>query len=140
MPLAAIGVIVVALLLAWAGVEVDHVMHAYPAQFYAGVLAVLFIGAAAGVARFRAIARSRVPVQQLARSLPLLPKAIAAVPVLTAIATAPGGEAGCERDGCARKTPMSASWGVQVEGEAAEHLFCSERCAQAWDAARRQEV
>lgn len=133
MPYAIAGVIVFVLLVA-GGVEIDHLMHEYPAQFYMGVFAMVFFSVASGTMLLRRAAHGgQVP---LTRELPVLPKAIQAAPVLTAIAVTGQQEVDCEREDCDQVTTPRAAWGVRVEGEEAEHLFCSQECAQAWDSAR----
>lgn len=132
----AIAFMVAFVLLVAAGVEVKDLVHEYPEQFFAGTVAVLFFAVASSTILLRKAARGGHQVP-LVRELPPLPKAIQAVPVLTAIATVgPNEELDCEHWECDRKTTLRAAWGVRVEGEAAEHLFCSERCAQTWDSAR----
>lgn len=136
----AIAFVVALFLLVAAGIEVKDLVHEYPGQFLTGTFTVLFFAVASGAILLRRAAQGGRPVP-LARELPPLPKAIQAVPVLTAIATAgPHEDLDCERGECGRKTTPKAAWGVQVAGEAAEHLFCSQWCAQAWDYARSQPL
>ena len=140
MPLLAIGVILLALLLAWAGVEIDHFLNAYPGQFLAGVICFLIVSFAGAVARFRK-ANERVPlVRDVRPKIPELPPAVivkplSAAPVLKAIAC-PGhvGARDCEGPGCGVKVDDDP-WVVTLPGETKEHVFCSERCAGAWSAA-----
>lgn len=129
MPLA-IGVIAALLLLAWGGMELDHVIHAYPGQFLAGVISFLIIAFALAAAKFR-LAAQRVPLRP---AVPPLPPAIKAAPVLTAIAS-PGAEDAreCEGPGCRNKVDDDP-WKGGVPGDA-RHEFCSERCTRAWIAA-----
>ena len=136
MPYAIAGVVVFVLLVA-GGVELDDLMHEYPGQFYMGVFATLFIAVGCSTALLRRAARGGHQVP-LVRELPPLPKAIQAVPVMTAAAVTAGPqeEVECERQDCDHRVVPKAAWGVRLEGEAREHLFCSEWCAQAWDSAR----
>lgn len=134
MPVIVVVIVVVALLLlASAGVELNHLVHAYPGQFLMGTFAVLFIAVAMGTARFQAARRGNAPVR-LVRELPPLPKAIAAVPVREAITPA-SGTVPCERDGCAREVEHGAAWAAEVPGEE-DRFFCSERCLTRWDSSR----
>lgn len=131
MPLA-IGVIAALLLLAWGSVEVGHVIHSYPGQFWMGVFAFLVLAFALAAARFRK-ANERVPLKPPA--IPPLPPAIKAAPVLTAIAS-PGAEEApsCEGPACASKVDDDP-WTVR-EGDGTAHAFCSQECAQAWSGSR----
>jgi hypothetical protein len=135
----AIAAVVVLVLLVAGGVEVKDLMHEYPGQFLMGTFATLFIAVGCGTALLRRAARGGRPVL-VVRELPPLPKAIQAVPALTAVAVTAGphNELDCEHGECGQKTTHGAAWGVQVTGEAGEHLFCTEQCAQAWDSARVQ--
>jgi len=136
MPLAVLGVFGLMLLVA-GGVEVNHLVHEYPGQFYMGVFATMFFAVASGTMLLRRAAHGGRQVP-LVRELPPLPRAIQAAPVVTAIpaASAPQEELECEREGCEHTMMPKAAWGVQVHGETGERLFCSEWCAQTWDAAR----
>jgi hypothetical protein len=130
MPLLAVAAIVAMLLLAWAGVELNDFIRAYPGQFYMAVFAACFIAVAVGIGRIHHAVRDQVP---LAPPPPPLPAAIRAVPVLLAVA-APGAEEdapGCEGLSCARKVSMDP-WTARVEGDEDDHLFCSQECAQEW--------
>jgi hypothetical protein len=133
----AIAFVIAFVLLVAGGVELKDLMNEYPGQFYMGIFATLFFGVATGTMLLRRAAQGgrQVPI---VRELPPLPKAIRAVPVLTAIAATakPHEEIDCEHGECDQRTMPRAAWGVRVEGEDAEHLFCSERCAQAWDSGR----
>jgi hypothetical protein len=124
------GVILVILLIATGGAELDQVIHAYPAQFWMGVFAVLFIAAAAGAARFRAVLRDQVPLRP---AVPPLPKAIPAVPLVTAIAPPYLAEEAqdCEGPECRNKVDDDP-WKARVAGSRDEHVFCSQQCVQAW--------
>jgi hypothetical protein len=140
MPLLLAAAAVAALLvLAWAGVELNHVIHAYPGQFWMGAVAVLVIVFGLAAARFR-VANTRVPLRPPAPALPPLPKAIAAVPELTAVASPHDEEAAaCEGPACGHKV-SDAPWTARVHGEEGEHAFCSRRCAEAWHDLRRPRV
>jgi hypothetical protein len=131
--LAAAAVVLAAMLLAWAGIEVDHVIHTYEVQFYVAVFAVLFIAAAAGAARMHRVTHDRVPLRPQA---PPLPKAIRAAPVLTAVAAPAADDAEpCEGPGCASKVD-SDPWTARLHTEEHDHKFCSRACAEAWHDAR----
>jgi hypothetical protein len=131
MPILAGGVIVAALLLAWAGVELDHLIRAYPGQFYMAFFAVLIVAVATGTARFYRVTHDRVPLAP--PPPPPLPKALKAAPVLTAIAGPDEAEDAqdCEGPGCASKVDDDP-WLAMMPGEEDEHVFCSKRCAEAW--------
>lgn len=141
MPLLAIGVIAVVLLLTWGGMEIGHVMHTWPLQFWFGVVSFLILAFAITAAQFRR-AGERVPLRP---RLPPLPPAIQAVPVkaelraapvLKAVASPEAEEArACEGPGCLNKVDDDP-WTARVPG-GAEHVFCSESCASGWHAARR---
>lgn len=142
MPLLAIGVIILALLLAWGGVEIDHAINAYPGQFLAGVVCFLIVSFAGAVARYRkAHEREHVTLtRDLRPRVPELPPAVvvkplAAAPVLKAIAC-PGhvGARDCEGPACGAKVDDDP-WTITLPGEVKERVFCSERCAGRWSAA-----
>jgi hypothetical protein len=141
MPLA-IGVIAALMLLAWGGVELDHVIHAYPGQFWMGVFAFLVVTFALAAAKFRK-ANERVPLRPAAPPLPPAIQAkpeqpaLNAAPVLRAVA-APGAEdaAGCEGPSCDSKV-NDDPWIARVHGEEREHVFCSEACIREWQQANR---
>lgn len=128
MPLLAVGVIIGLLLLAWGGMEVDHIMHAYPGQFWMGVFAFLVTTFALAAARFRK-ANERVPLRP---AVPPLPLAIKASPVRLAVAAPGTGDPrDCEGPGCLNKVDDDP-WTARVHGEEGEHLFCSEACTGRW--------
>lgn len=133
MPFVAAGIVLAALLLAWAGVELDHVIHAYPAQFWFGAAAVLIVAFSMAAARFR-VAGQRVPLRPAAPALPPLPKAIQAAPVLTAVASGVAAEEAqpCEGPGCAHKVD-SDPYLAHMPWETFEHRFCSEPCVRGWE-------
>lgn len=138
MPLLAVGF--AALLLAWAGVEIDHALNAYPGQFLAGVICFLIVSFAGAVARFRKAGEQVTLARDVRPRLPELPPAVtvkplAAAPVLKAIAC-PGhvGARDCEGPGCGVKVDDDP-WTVTLPGEVKEHVFCSRRCAASWNAA-----
>lgn len=133
---AAAAVILAVMLLAWAGIEVDHVIHAYALQFYVGVFAVLFIAAAAGAAHMHRVVHDRVPLRP---PVPPLPKAVLAAPVLTAIAAPAAVEAeDCEGPACTNKVDDDP-WRARLNG-GEEHQFCSELCARTWKDMQRPGV
>jgi hypothetical protein len=134
MPLA-IVIIIAALLLAWAGVEVNHVIHAYPGQFWMAMFAFLFVIAGLA-ARHRAASR---PVR-IVPEAPPLPKAIQAKPVLTAIAS-PAADAvlECAGPSCANKLDDDP-WMARMPGDAQDSHFCSEACIQDWHRTRQPGV
>jgi hypothetical protein len=135
MPLA-IGVIAAVALLAWSGVELDHVVRQYPGQFFMGCFAVLFIAVAAGIARFKADHRPVV----IARPVPSLPKAIPAVPVRTAVAAPHDEDARpCDGPACRNKVDDDP-WTARVPGDARERVFCSQECARGWQASLSHPV
>jgi len=132
MPIAVVaGVVGALLLLAWGGVELNHLIHAYPGQFYMGVFAFLFV-VAGMAARVRASHRP-VRLRPAEPEIPPLPKAIQAAPVLTAIASPAAEDAApeCEGPECANKLDDDP-WQAQPPGAAEPHLFCSRECASAW--------
>lgn len=140
MPLLAIGVVILALLLAWTGVEIDRFLNAYPGQFLAGVICFLIVSFALAVARFRKANEKVTLTRDLRPRVPVLPPAVvvkplAAAPVLKAIAC-PGhvGARDCEGPGCGVKVDDDP-WTVTLPGEVKEHVFCTERCAASWTAA-----
>jgi hypothetical protein len=141
MPLA-IGIIAALMLLAWGGVELDHVIHAYPGQFLMGVFAFLVVAFALAAARFRK-AGERVPLRPAVPSLPPAIQAkpeqsvLNAAPVLRAVA-APEAEdaAGCEGPSCTERV-NDDPWTARVHGEGREHVFCSEACVREWQQANR---
>lgn len=131
MPLLAVCAVAVLLLFAWAAVEIDHVIHAYPAQFWFGVVSFLIFAFAFTAARFR-VSAARVPLRP---APPPLPPALRAVPVLTAIASPEDPDAAlCEGPGCRQKVDGDP-WTARADGEE-EHVFCSEACARKWQQAR----
>ena len=134
MPLA-VGVVIAAMLLAAMGVGIDHVLHAYPAQFWFGVASFLILVFALAAARFRK-ANERVPLRPAALTPPPLPPAVKAAPVRLAVASPEDGDADdCEGPGCSSKVDDDP-WTASVEGDETDHLFCSERCAQKWKGLR----
>lgn len=139
MPLLAVGIVLLALLLAWAGVEVNDLVNAYPGQFLAGVICVLIVAFAGAVARFRKANEKVTLTRDLRPRVPEMPPAVvvkplAATPVLKAIAC-PGhvGARDCEGSGCGAKVDDDP-WTITPPGEVKEHVFCSERCARSWSA------
>ena len=129
--LAAGAVIAAALLLAWAGVEVNHLIHAYPGQFYMSVFGTCFIAVAVGIGRIRHAVHDKMPLAP--PPPPPLPKALKAAPVLTAVAGPDEAQDApdCEGPGCASKVDDDP-WLAMMPGEETEHVFCSQRCAEAW--------
>lgn len=79
-----IGAIVAVLLLVWAGVEVDKVVTAYPAETIFAVGSVAVIATSVVVARIYASVHDRVPLDP-----PVRGTVIEAAPVRPAIRTAP---------------------------------------------------
>lgn len=141
MPLA-IGVIAAVLLLAWGGVEVNHVVHAYPVQFWLSAACVLIVAFALAAARFR-ISNERVPLRPAPRALPpavrVVPE-LKAAPVLRAIASTEAPDAqDCEGPGCPHKVDDDP-WTWKAPGEEESHVFCSEACGHSWHDARRPGV
>ena len=135
MPL--VGLAAALVLLAWGGIELDHVIRAYPLQFWFGVASFLILCLAFAAAKFRR-ANEQVPLRPALQAVPPPPPAIKAAPVLTAIASAQDPDAApCEGPGCARRV-SEEPWTAQVDGEEEEHVFCSEACARKWDLARRR--
>jgi hypothetical protein len=142
MPLAIGALIVVALLLVWAGVEVDHLVTAYPAESIFAVASVTVISAAVVAARFRA-ANKRVPLSQPARGTVL-----EAAPVRPAIRPSPPpraqapdpapslAKAGDKCDGprCEERlddNPWKCE-GTFPDGHDVGGRFHSEGCMEAW--------
>jgi hypothetical protein len=130
----AVGVIAVLLLLAWGGMEVNHVIHAYPVQFWLGVTSVLVIAFAFAAAKFR-LANQRVPLRPAPPALPpavrVTPE-LKAAPVLRAIAsTEEPGARPCEGPLCTNKVDDDP-WTARVEEDGDDHVFCSRSCAQRW--------
>jgi hypothetical protein len=128
--LALIGVVVLILLVCWGGVELNDLIHQYPGQFYMGVFAVLFIAAAAGAARFYRVTHDQVPLRP---KVPEMPKAIEAVPLVTAIAAPHTEEAqACEGPGCGNKVDDDPWTAAPEDDPDDKHRFCSHRCARRW--------
>jgi hypothetical protein len=127
--LALIGVVVLILLVCWGGVELNDLIHQYPGQFYMGVFAVLFIAVGVGAAKFHRAVHDQVPLRP---KVPELPKAIEAVPLVTAIA-APHTEKArdCEGPQCGHQVDDDP-WTALAEGNPEEHVFCSQKCARTW--------
>jgi len=127
---AAIVVIVAVLLLAWAGVELNDFIRAYPGQFYMAVFAVSFIAIAVGIGRIRHAAHDRVRITPPA---PPLPAAIKAAPVLLAVASPEEEEDASECEGPSCSSKVSGDpWLARVEGDETDHAFCTLECAQEW--------
>jgi hypothetical protein len=138
-----IGVIAGILLLAWAGVEVDRLVTAYPAESIFAVSAVTIIAVGVAVARFRA-ANERVPLNPPVRGIvieaaPARP-AIRAAPPRPVTAAAPPAPAPprvgerCDGPGC-QETLDDDPWdcgGVMPDGHEVKGQFCSRACMEAW--------
>jgi hypothetical protein len=131
-PLAAVAAVAA---LVFGGIEVNHVIHAYPGQCLMGVIALLFVIFGLAAAKFR-LASQRVPLRPAPPAVPLLPKAVQAVPVLTAVAPAHDESAeACEGPDCANKVDKDP-WTARWPGEGEEHKFCSHGCARRWNEAQ----
>lgn len=133
MPLTAAAIIAALLLLAWAGVEVDHLVTAYPAESIFAVSAVAVIASAAVIARFRADHR---PVQ-LGR--PVRGTVLEAAPARPAIMPAPpapvaaaGGK--CDGPQCGEELDDDpwACEGTFPDTHTVSGRFHSKGCMEAW--------
>jgi hypothetical protein len=125
-----IGVIVAAMLLAWAGVEAGDLYRHYTLQFWFGVASVMILAVALTAAKWRKEERGRVPLRP---AVPPPPPALKAAPVLRAVAAphkAPDAP-GCEGPRCDRKVSEDP-WTARVEGCQDDHVFCSQECAREW--------
>lgn len=129
-----VGVIIAAALAIWGGVELDHVMHQWPGQFWMGVAFLLTVIFGMAAAKVR-LASQRVPLRPPAPAVPPLPKAIAAAPVLTAVASGAAAEEAqpCEGPGCPHKVDDDP-YLARMPWETFTRRFCSEACVRAWEA------
>lgn len=135
------GIIALLVLLGWGAVELDHVIHAYPGQFWMGVFGFLFVIVAAAGLKFR-LSRRR-PVREpgaMWKTVTAVPvkRAITAAPQVTALASvvpAPAAAA-CEGPVCG-EAAGDEPWSAGPASNPRQHLFCSEDCLHEWMGAHR---
>jgi hypothetical protein len=130
---AGLGVIAAAVVLGLGAVELNHALHAYPAQTWLGIAALLCVIFGMAAAKFRR-SQQRVPLRPAAPEVPPLPKAIQAAPVLTAVASGVAAEEAqpCEGPGCRHKVDDDP-YLARMPWETFDRRFCSMACVRAWE-------
>jgi hypothetical protein len=141
-----IGAIVVVLILVWAGVEIDKVVTAHPAETIFAVSSVAVIVVSVSVARVYASLHDRVPLDRPARGTvieaapvrpairPAAPAPRPEVPPLPPAATPPRTGQECDGPGC-REILDDSPWdcgGSMPDGHQVSGQFHSKACVEAW--------